>query len=154
MGGEVAAEVDLVEQAWHTLGPQLAASRRAAGLNQEQLAAATGYSRSTIANAETGRQHVQRQFWTRCDAALSTGTALTRGHDDITSLTRRTEATTALAARRTRPQLSRPEQAPAPHTAHPPSATGQDTLESLRLQLNDALHEGAIPSTSLETWDQ
>jgi transcriptional regulator with XRE-family HTH domain len=81
--------VDLVEQAWHTLGRQLAASRRAAGLNQEQLATATGYSRSTIANAETGRQHVQRPFWVRCDAALGTGTALTRGYDDIAALTRR-----------------------------------------------------------------
>jgi transcriptional regulator with XRE-family HTH domain len=45
------------------LGRQLAASREAAGLTQHQLAAAlAGYSRSTVANTETGKQRVPRLF--------------------------------------------------------------------------------------------
>jgi transcriptional regulator with XRE-family HTH domain len=45
------------------LGVELAAYRRAAGYTQAQFAELTGYSRSTIANVETGRQHVSRDFW-------------------------------------------------------------------------------------------
>ncbi len=52
------------------LGRQLAASRRAAGLSQEQLAPLSGYSQSTVANSEIGRQRVPRGFWRRCDDAL------------------------------------------------------------------------------------
>lgn len=55
--------------AWQALGRQLAASRRAAGLSQEQLAGLAAYSRSTVANVETGRQHVGREFWVQCDRA-------------------------------------------------------------------------------------
>ncbi len=46
----------------HALGRLLAKHRQAAGLNQHQLAPHTHYGRSTIANGETGRQNVPRDF--------------------------------------------------------------------------------------------
>ena len=52
-----------VAQAWCALGRQLAASRRSAGLSQVRLAELTDYSRSTVANVETGRQQAPRDFW-------------------------------------------------------------------------------------------
>jgi hypothetical protein len=76
-------DLERVAEAWSALGRQLAASRRAAGLSQDQLAPLSGYSRSTVANAETGRQHVPRSFWECCDTALGTGSALARGHDKV-----------------------------------------------------------------------
>lgn len=42
------------------LGARLATYRRAAGLTQTGLASLVAFSRSTIANVETGRQHVPR----------------------------------------------------------------------------------------------
>lgn len=38
------------------LGRQLAASRQAAKISQQQVARKTGYSRSSVAHAEAGRQ--------------------------------------------------------------------------------------------------
>jgi transcriptional regulator with XRE-family HTH domain/tetratricopeptide (TPR) repeat protein len=71
------------------LGAELAAYRRAAGYTQARLAQLTGYSRSTIANLETGRQHVPRRFFERADAALRTGGTLATGHDDLEAAIRR-----------------------------------------------------------------
>jgi transcriptional regulator with XRE-family HTH domain/tetratricopeptide (TPR) repeat protein len=65
------------------LGAELAAYRRAAGCTQARLAQLTGYSRSTIANVETGRQRVPRNFWERADAVLRTGGTLATGHDGL-----------------------------------------------------------------------
>jgi DNA-binding XRE family transcriptional regulator len=62
----VSDEIGVAGAALHALGHQLAACRRAAGLNQERLAALTDYSRSTVANVETGRQRVGPDFWRRC----------------------------------------------------------------------------------------
>lgn len=64
------------------LGRRLAAYRRTFGLTQEALAAKTGYSRSTIANVETGRQKGPRSFWQRCDDALGPDADLLRTYDD------------------------------------------------------------------------
>ena len=64
------------------LGVELAAYRRAAGYTQAQFAQLTGYSRSTIANVETGRQHVSRDFWERADRILRTGGVLATGYDE------------------------------------------------------------------------
>ena len=55
-------ESQTVENARRALGAQLAAYRRAAGYSQEAFAAHVDYSRSTIANVETGRQRVPRRF--------------------------------------------------------------------------------------------
>src|ERR1022692_1670482 len=81
------------------LGRQLAASRRAAGLTQEQLAPLSGHSRSTVANAETGRQRAPRVFWNLCDDALGTGTALTRGYDAVQVIQQRAHVQAAVVAR-------------------------------------------------------
>lgn len=50
-------------------------SRRAVPCLAGLLEAGTlaGYSRSTVANVETGQQHVPRDFWASCDKALNTG---------------------------------------------------------------------------------
>jgi DNA-binding XRE family transcriptional regulator len=77
------------------LGAELAAYRRAAGYTQAQLAQRTGYSRSTIANVETGHQRVPRTFWERADAALRTGGTLATGHDDLQAAARRELRATA-----------------------------------------------------------
>jgi transcriptional regulator with XRE-family HTH domain len=53
-------EPEAVTSARYGLGMRLAAYRRAAGLTQMELASLTVFSRSTIANVETGRQHVPR----------------------------------------------------------------------------------------------
>jgi transcriptional regulator with XRE-family HTH domain len=71
-----------------TLGVELAAYRRAAGYTQAQFARLTEYSRSTIANVETGRQHVPRDFWERADRVLRTGGVLATGYDECESAAR------------------------------------------------------------------
>jgi DNA-binding XRE family transcriptional regulator len=57
------------------LGRHLAVTRKAAGLTQQRLATATGYSRSTVSNAEIGHPDVARAFWIRCDEILKSGRA-------------------------------------------------------------------------------
>ncbi|WP_018587098.1 helix-turn-helix domain-containing protein [Salinispora arenicola] len=68
------------------LGRRLAHLRRAAGHTQHGLARLVQYGRSSVANTETGRQHPERPFWTRCDEALRTGGVLTAEFDRIASL--------------------------------------------------------------------
>jgi transcriptional regulator with XRE-family HTH domain len=65
------------------LGRRLAGVRKAAGYTQEQLAAAAGYSRSAVSNAEIGHPEVARAFWVRCDAVLRTGRAFTVAFDQV-----------------------------------------------------------------------
>jgi transcriptional regulator with XRE-family HTH domain len=77
------------QEARAALGVELAAYRRAAGYTQAQLARLTEYSRSTIANVETGRQQVSRSFWERADAVLRTGGTLATGHDQVEAADRR-----------------------------------------------------------------
>ncbi len=52
------------------LGQQLAALREAAGIIQPQIARRTGYSRSSVAHAEAGRQLLTREFWQTADELL------------------------------------------------------------------------------------
>ncbi|MCZ7379754.1 helix-turn-helix domain-containing protein [Micromonospora sp. WMMC250] len=72
-----------VAKAWVALGQMLARSRKAAGYTQETFAARVSYGRSTIANVETGRQRVGRDFWTRSDELLGTGGRLSQEYDRI-----------------------------------------------------------------------
>ncbi|SCL25832.1 Helix-turn-helix domain-containing protein [Micromonospora nigra] len=72
-----------VAKAWIALGQMLARSRKAAGYTQETYAPRVNYGRSTIANVETGRQRVGRDFWTRSDELLGTGGRLSREYDRI-----------------------------------------------------------------------
>ncbi|RQX05449.1 helix-turn-helix domain-containing protein [Micromonospora inaquosa] len=72
-----------VAKAWIALGRMLARSRKAAGYTQETFAARVSYGRSTIANVETGRQRVGRDFWARSDELLETGGSLSQEYDRI-----------------------------------------------------------------------
>ena len=74
------------------LGTRLAACRRAAGLTQAQLAVKAAVSRSTIANVETGRQHVQRRFWDSADTAVSAGGSLVAASEKLEEMARRARA--------------------------------------------------------------
>jgi transcriptional regulator with XRE-family HTH domain len=82
-------ETDPIDDARRALGKQLAAYRKAVGDSQTRLAAQIGYSRSTIANSETGHQHMSLDFWRRCDTALGAAGALIAGAEDIEELLRR-----------------------------------------------------------------
>ncbi|MCW2567204.1 MAG: transcriptional regulator [Mycobacterium sp.] len=77
-----------ITEARRMLGRRLAAYRQAAGFGQGYLAPLVHYSRSSLANVETGRQRGSRDFWQRCDELLTTGGALTAAHDDIEAMVR------------------------------------------------------------------
>jgi Helix-turn-helix domain len=154
------ADADRVDEAWRALGEQLAASRRAAGLTQERFAPLVGYSRSTIANAETGRQRTPGDFWRRCDDVLGTRNALSRGYDEVAGIARRRQVQAVLAARRARailegavPGANPPEEGRVRDEAvsRPP---GMDEIESIRESLSGTLSDGAMSDASLDAWDQ
>ena len=65
------------------LGRQLAGRRRAAGYVQRELGVLVGYSRTAIANAETGGTALGRQLWEGADRVLRTGEQFARGYDRI-----------------------------------------------------------------------
>jgi DNA-binding XRE family transcriptional regulator len=67
------------------LGRQLAVLRNRAGLSQWDLAPLTGYSRSTLSDAELGRHRLRRVFWVRCDELLKAENRLVAGYDQIES---------------------------------------------------------------------
>jgi DNA-binding XRE family transcriptional regulator len=83
------------------LGRQLAAMRNRAGLSQWDLAPLTGYSRSTLSDAELGRHRLRREFWVRCDELLKGETRLVASYDRIESagavLRQRARSTAQLA---------------------------------------------------------
>jgi transcriptional regulator with XRE-family HTH domain len=90
----------LRSRARRAIGAKLAICRRASGYSQADFASLTDYSRSTIANVETGRQRVPRTFWTAADAALGTEGALTEVNDEIEAAVHRERQD---AARQTAP---------------------------------------------------
>jgi transcriptional regulator with XRE-family HTH domain len=73
---------DPLPAAW-TLGYDLAVRRRVAGLTQQALGDAIGYSRAAICHAEAGRRRRPRRFWEAIDAALSAGSHFTDAYDDL-----------------------------------------------------------------------
>jgi Helix-turn-helix domain len=100
--------MDEVERAWQLrreLGRELKTLRKAAGLSQPQLAARTGYSRSTIATLEsTNGGAVARAFWEQSDAVFRTGDTLARRWDDIQQHVQAARALTATARHRPGPR--------------------------------------------------
>lgn len=66
---------------------QLAASRHAVEIGQQQLAHKTGCSRSSFAHAEAGRQLLTRAFWTTAEALVETlveaDSALLAGYEQV-----------------------------------------------------------------------
>jgi transcriptional regulator with XRE-family HTH domain len=104
--GMTAGRPDRVWEMRRALGRRLAALRTQAGFSQWEFAPLTGYSRSTLSDAELGRHRLRREFWLRCDAALVAGGALVAAYDRI--------ETTAAAMRRkarSQAQAAREEQA-------------------------------------------
>jgi DNA-binding XRE family transcriptional regulator len=97
--GVALSESAAIESARRALGAELAAYRRAAGHNQAALASTVGYSRSTIANVETGRQHVPPNFWKRADAACHADGALTGASGRVEAMARRKRQDAARQAR-------------------------------------------------------
>ena len=154
------ARVERVDDVWVTLGQQLAASRHAAGLSQHRLASLAEYSRSTIANAETGRQHDPRGLWGRGDEALGTGTALARGYDEVAAAQRRRHIGDAVAAQHARAIIGAGLQAGAvePSEAHggdmSSAVGGLDEVESIRQRLTGALAGDAAAAVSPDAWEQ
>jgi transcriptional regulator with XRE-family HTH domain len=65
------------------LGQQLAARREAAGKVQQQIGRRTGYSRSSVAKAEAGRQLLTREFWTTADKLLNADGALLTSYEQV-----------------------------------------------------------------------
>jgi DNA-binding XRE family transcriptional regulator len=80
------------------LGRRLAAARRAAGYTQQRLAAATGYSRSTVSNAEIGHPDVAQVFWVRCDEILNSGRTFGLAFEQVRAAERDHAAESAKAA--------------------------------------------------------
>ena len=104
--GMTAGRPDRIWELRRALGRQLAALRSRAGFSQWEFAPLTGYSRSTLSDAELGRHRLRREFWLRCDAALAAGGVLVAAYDQI-------EATAAALRRKARSQAqaAREEQA-------------------------------------------
>ncbi|WP_433294445.1 helix-turn-helix domain-containing protein [Actinoplanes sp. CA-030573] len=82
------ADPQAVREAWIELGHKLAAKRKAAKLSQVELASRTAYSRSSVANVETGLQQINRTFWEAIDGLLGADGDLLRGYDAAKSLQR------------------------------------------------------------------
>ncbi|MGH3940562.1 MAG: helix-turn-helix domain-containing protein [Pseudonocardiaceae bacterium] len=65
------------------LGQQLASLREARGKVQQQIARRTGYTRSSVAKAETGRQLLTREFWTTADELLKAKGVLLASYERV-----------------------------------------------------------------------
>ncbi|MEV4515184.1 helix-turn-helix transcriptional regulator [Dactylosporangium sp. NPDC049525] len=120
-----------ISQAKQALGRKLADCREAADLNQHQLAPLIQYTRSTIANAETGHSTTSRAFWQRCDEALSADGDLLRSYDELKTLarTQQAEHARALEAKRVAKFHNSLEQQP-PVGIDAPSALSADSWSS------------------------
>lgn len=112
-------ESGTVEAARRALGAQLAGYRRASGYSQAEFASVIEYSRSTVANVETGRQNVPRSFWTRADEALPAGGALAEASDEVGALVRREREEATRLMRPFLPAVTRGHGADAKATALP-----------------------------------
>jgi transcriptional regulator with XRE-family HTH domain len=66
-----------------TLADLLAALRREAGLTQQQVADRLGYSRATVAGAETGHRQPGEAFWARCDDLQASRGELRAAHAQL-----------------------------------------------------------------------
>jgi transcriptional regulator with XRE-family HTH domain len=78
------------------LGQKLKAARNAAGLSQQQLARAVGYTRSGVSSAESGG-YAARHFHELCDDVLKTGGTLAAGYDAMSQHLADAQATQATA---------------------------------------------------------
>jgi DNA-binding XRE family transcriptional regulator len=65
-----------IDAAWEDLGRQLADLRRSAGLTQQELARRIGFSRTAVAEAETGAASCESRADGRSDEQISWPTAV------------------------------------------------------------------------------
>ena len=119
------------------LGRQLAAMRNRAGLSQWDLAPLTGYSRSTLSDAELGRHRLRREFWLRCDGLLQGEGRLVTSYDRIESAGAVLRPRSGHTAQQARDQLVsarlravRPFPEPAPPSPDPPDPARSDSARS------------------------
>ena len=127
------ADAETVAQLRRALGQQLAAMRNRAGLSQWELAPLTGYSRSTLSDAELGRHRLRREFWLRCDELLKADSRLVASYDRIETaaaiMRQRARSTAELARDQdASARLQAVRRAPAPDSA---DDTGRDPAGSL-----------------------
>ncbi|MGH8349492.1 MAG: helix-turn-helix transcriptional regulator, partial [Pseudomonas sp.] len=111
---ELVVEQLTVTAARQSLGKQLAGLRCAVNLTQCEFAKLVGYSRSTVANIELGRQHPSPAFCRKSDEVLSTGGVFRAALDELEELRRelhRKAAASALAEQRKQGEQLREEQA-------------------------------------------
>jgi transcriptional regulator with XRE-family HTH domain len=109
------------ERIWEqrrALGRRLAALRSRSGFSQWEFAPLTGYSRSTLSDAELGRHRLRREFWQRCDDALQADGALIAAYDRIEA-----QASVARRTARSQAQVAREQQASARLHALLPAST-------------------------------
>ena len=122
------ASAESLLQMRRILGRQLAALRNRAGLSQWDLAPLTGYSRSTLSDAELGRHRLRREFWLRCDELLKADNQLVACYDRIETaaavLRQRAHSSAQLAREQrasARLRAVRPASADHPAPAHEPA---------------------------------
>jgi hypothetical protein len=125
-------EAETVAQMRRALGQQLAAMRYRAGLSQWELAPLTGYSRSTLSDAELGRHRLRRAFWLRCDELLKADSRLVASYDRIETAAAVVRQRARSMAERARDQdasarLQAVRPAPAPVSA---DDTGRDPVSA------------------------
>jgi len=148
-------EPEAVTSARCALGIRLATYRRAAGLTQMDLASLIAFSRSTIANVETGRQHVPRDFWESADAAVNAGGVLVAGCDEMEAAARRAHVQPAAspAGSLTLPAVyiaGRPWPAPTPDGA----STQADLIAAVANQARDHAARAAVTGIGPGTVEQ
>ena len=97
---------DRVWEQRRALGRRLASLRSRSGFSQWEFAPLTGYSRSTLSDAELGRHRLRREFWERCDGALMADGVLIAAYDRIEVV-----ATAVRRSARSQAQAAREEQA-------------------------------------------
>ena len=134
---------DDVERLRTALGRQLATWRDAAHESQRSLADQLPFSRSTVANIETGRQQAPREFWQLCDDLLGAGGDLLAAHDRLA----------AAVERQAHAEL---QQAHARLTAGQTELTGRVVLESPTaiMARRATLHTSALTAELLADLEQ
>lgn len=155
------------------LGRQLAALREAAELGQQQVGRKTGYSRSSVAKAEGGRQLLSRDFWQTADELLKADGALLASYEEVLAAkqeyearSRETELAEAYAAAKALRARTTPY--PIQDAGGLIVPNGQDALASvvtaagaalsqielLRRSLNETITETTMTPASLDDWEQ
>lgn len=128
------------------LGVQLAELRAASRLTQTALAKQLGYSRSTVANVEAGRQSVCREFWEGCDRILRCDSILISAYSALEELIRRGHREAAESVHRARSAMAdqwrdehRTAQAPVGADTAMESTTDQNALLAIHRTFVDTV---------------